>query len=455
MIALRPYQTQMVQAVLDAYAQGVRRVCAVAPCGAGKTVMVGWMIAKAQLQGVRTLFIVHRKELLAQADRTFQAMGIHHGVIASGVPMDASQSVQIGSTQTVAKRLEQLLDVQFIVIDGAHHATAATWRKIMARYPEASVLGVTATPARLGGSGLGDVFDTLIMGPSVQQLIEWGNLAPYRYFAPPSKANMGAVHSRMGDYVKSELEQAVNDADIIGDIVENYRKLADGKQACCYCVTRKHSEHVAALFREAGIPAQHVDGDTDKSLRNAIIERFRRREIKVLCNVDLFGEGFDVPGMEAVILARPTQSLTLYIQQAMRAMRPDPDNPHKVAVIIDHAGNCFRHGLPDEDREWTLDVKPKRKRAVTTVSITMCEKCYQVYESHLRVCPYCGYAKPAAARELKQADGDLQEIARIKRERRMEIGRAKTKKELESIAIARGYKLGWVSKIAHVKGIKG
>ena len=159
--------------------------------------------------------------------------------------------------------------------------------------------------------------------------------------------------------------------------------------------------------------------------------------------------------MEAVILARPTQSLTLYIQQSMRAMRPDPENPHKVAVIIDHAGNCFRHGLPDDDREWTLDVKPKRKRHTTTVPITMCEKCYQVYESHLRSCPYCGYAKPAAARELKQADGELQEIARIKREQRMEVGRARTKKDLESIAIARGYKLGWVSKMASVKGIKG
>ena len=168
------------------------------------------------------------------------------------------------------------------------------------------------------------------MGGCLQCVNQWadstaadtvGNLAPYRYFAPPSKADIGSVHSRMGDYVKSELEEAVNDADIIGDIVQNYRKLANGKQACCYCVTRKHSEHVAALFREAGIPAQHVDGETDASLRAAIIERFRRRDIKVLCNVDLFGEGFDVPGMEAVILARPTQSLTLYIQQSMRAMR--------------------------------------------------------------------------------------------------------------------------------------
>ena len=181
MISLRPYQMQMVKDIFHAYEQGAQRVCAVAPCGAGKTVTVGWMIAKAHLQGIRTLFIVHRKELLDQADRTFTAMGIRHGVIAAGIPMDNCQLVQIGSTQTVAKRLEQMSEIQFIVIDEAHHATAHTWRKIMSWYPHATVLGVTATPARLGGSGLGDVFNALIMGPTVQQLIQWGNLAPYRY----------------------------------------------------------------------------------------------------------------------------------------------------------------------------------------------------------------------------------------------------------------------------------
>lgn len=455
MIALRPYQTDMVHHIMHSFSQGAQRVCAVAPCGAGKTITVGWMIARAQLQGLRTLFIVHRKELLEQADRTFTTMGIRHGIVAPGTGMDPSQTVQIGSTQTVAKRLEKIGPIDFIVIDEAHHATANTWRTIMTYYQQAETLGVTATPARLGGSGLGDVFQDLVIGPTVQQLIQWGNLAPYRYFAPPSKANVGSVPVRMGDYVKSELETAVNDADIIGDIVANYRKLANGMQACCYCVTRKHSEHVAAMFRAAGISAQHVDGETDKSLRATIIDRFRKRDIKVLCNVDLFGEGFDVPGMEAVILARPTQSLTLYIQQSMRAMRPDPSNPNKTAVIIDHAGNCFRHGLPDDDREWTLKVKPKRKREDTGTSLTMCEKCFQVYESHLRTCPYCGYVKPVAQKELTQADGELQEIARIKREQRIEVGKARTKQDLEQIAIERGYKLGWVSKIAKVKGIRG
>lgn len=445
----------MVNRTMTSFSQGARRVCAVAPCGAGKTITVGWMIAKAQLQGLRTLFIVHRKELLEQADRTFTAMGIRHGLVTPGVTMDASQLVQIGSTQTVAKRLEALGSIDFIVIDEAHHATARTWRMIMNHFSQAEVLGVTATPARLGGSGLGDVFDALVMGPTVQQLIQWGNLAPYRYFAPPSKAYVDGIHVQMGDYVTSELESAVNDADIIGDIVANYKTLANGKQACCYCVTRKHSEHVAALFRASGISAQHVDGETDKSLRAAIIEQFRRREIKVLCNVDLFGEGFDVPGMEAVLLARPTQSLTLYIQQSMRAMRPDPEHPDKVAIIIDHAGNCFRHGLPDEDREWTLAVKAKRKRVAAEVSLTMCEKCFQVYESGLSRCPYCGHTKPLSVqREVIQAEGLLQEIKQIKRERRMEIGKARTKGDLERIAIERGYKLGWVSKIAKVKGIR-
>lgn len=453
MITLREYQREMIDRIIASYKQGAQRVCAVAPCGAGKTIIVAWMIARVRTRGLKTLFIVHRKELLEQADRTFTKMGINHGIIAPGVTMDTSQLVQIGSTQTVANRLDAIGDVQFIVIDEAHHAVANTWRRIIGHYNNAAVLGVTATPVRLSGSGLGDIFQDLVVGPQTAQLISRGNLVDYQYFAPPSKAAVNDVHVRMGDYVKSELETAVNQADIIGDIVNTYKKLANGLQAVCYCVTRKHSEHVAALFRAAGIAARHVDGETDKSLRATILERFKQRKIQVLCNVELFGEGLDVPNMDAVILARPTQSLTLYIQQSMRAMRIDPNNPDKRAIIIDHAGNCFRHGLPDEEREWSLAVKPRQKRRERGITLTMCDKCYQVYESTQRMCPYCGYVKPVASREIVEKDGELREIERIKKEKRMEVGKARTRQDLEQIAIERGYKMGWVSKIAQIKQI--
>ena len=418
------------------------------------------MTEKSVLKNNRILFLNHRKELIEQSSKTFSDMGIRHGIISPGYATDYSLPVQIGSVQTVSRRLTDIGYFDFIIVDECQHLLAKTWRQVIDYYPNAVVLGVTATPSRLGGDGLGDVFDDLIIGPSVKDLIKWGNLAPYKYYAPPSKASVDDVHVKMGDYVRGELEHAVDDDVIIGDIVKNYKKLANGLQACCYCVSRKHSEHVAASFNKAGISAAYVDGDTDKSLRANTIQKFRERKIQVLCNVDLFGEGFDVPGMEAVILARPTQSLTLYIQQSMRAMRPDADNPNKVAVIIDHAGNCFRHGMPDMDREWTLESRPHKRRDMDDeLKLRMCDECYQVYDASLRECPYCGYVVPVSVRsdEPNQMDGELAEIQALeieKKQKRMEVGRARCKRDLENIAIDRGYKMSWVWHISKIKNIK-
>ena len=303
MFNLRSYQTDLISRIAADFSSGVQRVCAVAPCGAGKTVVVGWMAGKTALVNKRVLFLVHRWELIDQSDRTFTAMNIRHGIISAGVPADYESSVQIGSVQTVSRRLTRIPPPDFIIIDEAHHATAGTWKKIMEAFPQAMTLGVTATPARLDGNGLGDIFQSLVMGPSVDELIQWGNLSKYNYYAPPSKADIKSVRIQFGDYVKSELERAVDDDALVGDIVANYQKLADGRQTVCYCVSRKHSEHTAAKFRAAGISAAHVDGETHKAERDRIISDFRRKKLRVLCNVDLLGEGFDVPGMEAVILA--------------------------------------------------------------------------------------------------------------------------------------------------------
>lgn len=204
-------------------------------------------------------------------------MNIRHGIISAGVPADYESSVQIGSVQTVARRLSRIPSPDFIIIDEAHHATAGTWKKIMEAFPQAMTLGVTATPARLDGKGLGDIFQSLVMGPSVDELIQWGNLSKYNYYAPPSKADIKSVRIQFGDYVKSELERAVDDDALVGDIVANYQKLADGRQTVCYCVSRKHSEHTAAKFRAAGISAAHVDGETHKAERDRIISDFRRK----------------------------------------------------------------------------------------------------------------------------------------------------------------------------------
>lgn len=351
----------MIDDVAYEFKNGNKRVCMVGPCGCGKTVMVGWMSAGSVLQKNRVLFLVHRQELIDQSSETFTSMNISHGIIAARESKQYDRFAQIGSVQTVVRRLGEMPEPDFIIIDESQHVMASTYRKIVDYYPNAYVLGVTATPERMGGQGLGDVFQSMTIGPSVKDLIEWGNLAPFDLYAPPAKFDASQLRVKFGDYVREDLQLAMDDNTIIGDLIESYHKYAEGLKAIVYCVSLQHSEHVARSFRNAGIAAQHIDGETPKPLREQIIKDFRSGRVQILCNVDLISEGFDVPSAGAVILARPTQSLTLYIQQAMRAMRPDENNPDKRAIIIDHVGNVFRHGMPDEERDWSLESKKKRK----------------------------------------------------------------------------------------------
>jgi len=455
MIQLRDYQQRVIDDVSYEFQQGKNRICATLPCGAGKTILSGWMARGTSLAGRRTIFMVHRQELIEQTSATFTDMGIRHGVIATGAPHDYEPLVQVASVQTLSRRLDQIPAPDFIICDECHHVVANTYRKIIDHYPDVKVLGVTATPERLGGKGLGDVFQSLVIGPTVKELIDWGNLSAYQYYAPPSKFNAEEVQVKFGEFVKADLISQVDQNAVIGDIIENYKKLANGMRAICYCVNRSHSEHVAALFNAAGIPAVHIDGETHKSIRSQAIHDFRKNKIKILCNAELLGEGFDVPAMEAVILARPTASLTLYIQQAMRAMRPDPNNPDKTAVIIDHVGNVFRHGMPDEDREWSLAVK-KKKTQNRTVGVKTCPQCFSAHYPS-RQCPCCGYVYPVVAREVMPDEqaGKLLKIEDVERKaKRREVGMARTLEDLEQIAIKRGYSMRWVSHMAEAKHIR-
>ena len=453
-ICLRPYQKQLIDDVGYEYSEGRRRVCAVAPCGAGKTIMTAWMARGTVLSGRRAIFMVHRQELIEQTSATFTAMGIRHGLIAAGAAKEYDLPVQIASVQTLIHRLSQVQAPDLLICDECHHIVANTYRKIVDQFSSSYVLGVTATPERIGGQGLGEIFQSLVLGPSAADLIAAGNLTPYDYYAPPTKFDPAAAHVRFGEYVKNDLLRQMDDADVIGDIVTNYKNLADGKRAICYCINRAHSEHVAASFRAAGIPALHIDGETHKAVRARAIEDFRTGRLQILCNAELLGEGFDVPAMEAVILARPTASLTLYIQQSMRPLRPDPNNPEKRAVIIDHVGNVFRHGMPDEEREWSLETKKRKPRAT---AIKVCPACYTAVPSTARTCP-CGHVFAAAPEERKitETDGTLKKIEAIQRkERRQEVGRARSVADLTAIALRRGYSMRWVTRMADVKRLRG
>jgi len=451
--SLYDYQELLIDGARLQFQNGVKKTCLVSPCGSGKTVIMAWMSSQSKLKGNNVLFAVHRQELIDQSSETFQALGVSHGIIANGYPMNVSEKIQIASIQSVIRRTNKINIPQIIILDEAHHATASTWRKLLEIYPDAFVIGLTATPARMGGKGLGDIFESLIMGPSVKELIAWGKLSPYRYYSPPVAVDFSDLQVKYGDYVQSEVALCMDKSEIIGDLITQYNKLAPGAKAVCYCASIAHSQHTADMFRLAGIPAIHIDGETKDLVRKAAINDFKLGKIRILCNVDLISEGFDVPAMEAVILARPTQSLTLYIQQAMRAMRIDKSNPDKVAVIIDHVGNVYRHGLPDEDREWSLESK-KKKTVSREVSMKICPKCYYAH-APAPTCPGCGHVYQVAEKaEPEEKAGELTEILEIqKKEKKMEVGRARNVVTLKQIAMQRGYSPLWVKKMCEVKNI--
>lgn len=441
MIELRSYQQDMVTDARAAFRAGERAVLLQLATGGGKTVMGSFMIEGAAKKGSTCWWLCHRRELITQASRTFSSIGIPHGFVSGGQTSDPNASVQIGSIQTVARRLDKLPAPDMIIFDETHHIGAAQWQTIFDTFPAAKVVGLTATPWRLDGKGLGNWYGKMVQGPTVADLIEAGSLSPYRLFAP-SAPDMGGVATAMGDYKKDQLSKVMDKPSITGSAVEHYSTLCPGKRAVAFACSIEHSKNVAAQFNAAGIAAEHVDGGMDHTARDAAVARFVRGETLILCNAELFGEGFDVPAIEAVILLRPTQSLSLYLQQVGRALRPMPG---KTAIILDHAGNSRNHGLPDDDREWSLEDRAKRRKAAKNEDpVRQCEDCYRVYRPAPQ-CPGCGKVTPVQARVIEEVAGTLSEVevSVVKAARKVEERGCRTIDDWIMLANQRGYSRGW------------
>lgn len=439
MIQLRPYQQTIVTDARQAFRDWKRSVLVQLATGGGKTVLGSFMVSGSSKRGLVCWWLVHRRELLSQASKTFHELGIDHGLIAGGRSSDATMRVQIGSIQTVARRLDRLPPPDLIVFDEAHHLGAAQWQRVYDAFPRAHVVGLTATPWRLDGKGLGAWFEQMIEGPTVAELIEQGSLSAYRLFAP-STPDVSSVTTAMGDFKSRDLAAVMDKPTITGDAVSHYRQLCPGKRAVAFAVSVEHSRHVVEQFRAAGIPAAHVDGQMDHGERDRAVASFVAGETLILSNCELLGEGFDVPAIEAAILLRPTQSLSLHLQQIGRALRPSPGKSE--AIILDHAGNCMRHGLPDDEREWTLaDREKRRKRDKVEIPIRTCVKCFRVYRPAPK-CPGCGFVPVGVAREVEQREGELVEVdpAVLRAARKTEERRAKTIEELIRLGHQRGYK---------------
>lgn len=404
---LRPYQQQAINDLRAAFRNGAKAPLLVAPTGAGKTVIFSAIAAATAAKGRNGLILVHRRELVTQASRKLTDAGVAHGIIAAGMD-GANASIQVASVQTLIRRLQKITTPpDLIIIDEAHHAAAGSWQVIINNWPDVPLIGVTATPCRLDGKGLGNVFDTLIEGPSVQMLTSAGYLSPARIYAPPMVADLSGLKRRAGDYAIDQAADAMTRPTVTGDAIKHYRTLAGDQQAIAFCCSVNHAESVRDSFATAGINSELLLGNT--SDRDAVVNRFAIGETRILVTVDVVSEGFDIPTAGCAILLRPTQSLGLYLQQVGRVLRPAPGKAH--AIILDHVGNVTRHGWPDDDRQWSLEYGAPRASGQSAPSVRTCPECFAAFKP-APICPCCGAECTASPRELKQVEGELQELKR-------------------------------------------
>lgn len=442
MITLRDYQQTMINEARAGYSRRLRAILLCLATGGGKTITASTIVHGASSKGNVTWWLTHRKELIRQASKTFHNLNIPHGTISAGYVSNPHAMVQVASIQTIIGKLDQLPEPNLIVFDEAHHIGSASWASVFARFPRAKVLGLTATPWRLDGQGLGRYFEHMVMGPSVADLIENGSLSRYRMFAPAAP-DLSGVGTTAGDYQKGALSRAMNKPQVVGDAISHYQKLCSGKRAIAFNAGIENSLRLVQQALACGIPAEHVDGTTPENIREGAITRFERGETLLLSNDSLFGEGVDIPAVEVVIDLAPSKSLTKVMQNWGRAMRPFAGKEH--AYLLDHAGNSLIHGLPDDERDWTLDDREKRKKAeASEVPIRQCKTCFFVYRPAPK-CPQCGAVAEVKAREIEVVEGTLQEVTRI--DVHTPVREIQTLDGLRALARMRGYKRGWATHV--------
>lgn len=436
---LRPYQERLIEDTRHALRRN-HSVLMQAPTGAGKTAITVYMMGRAAENGKRAFFLVHQNELLGQTSRALWEQKLEHGVIASGKRV-SKLPAQVASVQTLVNRLEQYEPPDLIIIDECHRSSANTYQRILDAYPNAMVIGLTATPQRTDGKGLNDTYSEMVQGPTIRQLINAGFLCDYEIYAPPNVLDVSSIKTKMGDYDKAQLTEAVDKPTITGDAVATYRKRAHGKRCVVMCISIAHAEHVCASYMAASVPAELIEGKMTNAERELTLNRFRSGETLVICNVQLLIEGVDIPSIEVVQWLRPTQSIIVWLQGNGRGLRPSEGKER--LIILDQVGNWTKHGLPDDDREWSLEGKKGRKKKDTEepdVFVQQCKACFHVFRPGVDICPGCGAPVERKKKpEIQVVDGDIEKIdidAERKR-KRVEQGKSRTLADLVALGARR------------------
>lgn len=456
MSVLRPYQADVVAEFIR-MREGNGPIILVAPTGAGKTV-IGAAIIKHEISTERkVLVLAHRREIIAQTSQKLFAAGISHGVIQAGFPTRPLEAVQVASISTLhARALRRetmsLPPADLVVIDEAHHCPANSYRAIIEKYPDAALLGLTATPCRGDGRGLGGIFDTLIECPQVADLIAQGFLVKTKVYAPVNP-DLKGVRIVAGDYNEGQLADRMDHPRLIGDIVTHWHRYGEQRKTVAFCVSVAHSLHLREEFIKSGVRCEHIDGSTPKAERDASLARLAAGEIEIIVNCMVLTEGWDLPEAGCCILARPTKKMGLYRQMIGRVLRPAEGKSD--AIILDHAGAVYQHGFVEDPVDWTLDpdrraTSPKHaaRSANPTSRLIECTGCGAVRVGG-EPCDHCGFLPQRVPRSVPFADGDLGLVDRARRTANEAVydaaERARWHAMLIQIGFEHDYKPGWAA----------
>lgn len=464
MIELRPYQLEGERRIRSAFRDGYHAPLYRGATGSGKTTIFSSISHSAMQRGRRVRIHVHRIELVDQIVSTLRDFDIRPDVIASsyekgqGRRRTLNSPVSVASVQTLIRRLKDYAPPTLSIVDEAHHCVEGnTYSQILKSYPEPRVLGVTATPCRRDLRGLGAHFDILLLGPTEEELTRMGYLASVKIFAPKLVDTSG-LHIRMGDTIIGEAEELMDKPSITGDAFGEYMKHTPFEQGLGFCTSVRHAQNVAARFREGGVPALALDGNTDPTIRRTANEDFRAGKIRILTSAQLFDEGYDVPGARVGIMLAPTQSLRRYRQQKGRIMRPAPDKVF--ATLIDCVRNCENPGfelLPGEADDWQLQMDEERAKKKQPPGVRVCDKCFSASSARARECSNCKEPFKVKSREVAEEKGELEEVTpeelAARRERRAlgyEQFKADTPEKLAEVFRKKGYKGDLLGRARHV-----
>jgi DNA repair protein RadD len=454
MTELRQYQLGVADRIAALRATGTKRVLLVAPTGSGKTLMAAELIRREIEREGRVLFLAHRRELVTQASEKLYGLAkIDTGIILAGYPARPGEPVQIGSVQTFHARairgtaLERP-EATLVLVDEAHHVRARSYQDIIKAYPDAFVVGLTATPCRGDGRGLGNAFEVMVEAPPVAALIAAGYLVPTRVFAP-TRPDLSAVAVARGDYVESQLEKAMDKPDLVGDVVEHWHRLAQRRRTVIFASGVAHSVHLRDEFRRTGVLAEHIDGSTPVGERDAILARLASGTVEVVVNCMVLTEGWDQPEVSCVCIARPTKSMALYRQMVGRVLRAAPGKSD--AIVIDHADVTREHGFVEEAVTWTLreDRRAENPRHSARAegrapALVQCPECHAVKHAG-KPCGVCGWQPRPKAAPIEFADGVLAEFARNRRHKPDGPNKREFYAQLLWIAAEKQFKPGWAA----------